>query len=475
MAYILSLDLGTTKLAALAFDVATGRALAITSAPNRARRDTVAQGLTRAELDASLLSADALALLRELVTWLPDDSDVLAVGVTGQQHGVAFLDAQGRPTGTAITWQDQRALEPAGSGTFLDEYISRAGGPERFAGEGCQPAPGYLGVTLYWLAQHDLLPANTHICHIPDVFVATLIGKLPPTDPTLAGSSGLYDVQAGGWDRVLIRQLGLSTVQFPEVKPTGSLAGTLCAEAASFTGLRAGTPVAVALGDNQASYIGSVTAPWDSVLVNIGTGGQVSALVNTFLRVPTVDTRAFPEGSFLLVGAGSSGGSSLTALHTLVQEIGQEFWGIPPANLYGQLTTLASQAPVGAAGVTCIPHFGGTRANPADTGSWFGLTTANLTISNLTRALLEGIASDANAFWRAMAPLTGPRARLIGAGNGLLRNPVLQGAIEDAFGLPLTLSRHAEAAALGAALSASVAAGVYPDHVTAMSQNGREE
>ncbi len=475
MAYILSLDLGTSKLAALAFDVATGRALAINSAPNRARRDTVVQGLTRAELDASLLSTDALALLRELVTWLPDSADVLSVGVTGQQHGVALLDAQGKPIAPAITWQDQRALEPAGPRTFLDEYIRRVGGPARFAGEGCQPAPGYLGVTLYWLAQHGLLPAGSRVCHIPDVFVATLIGKLPPSDPTLAGSSGLYDVQAGCWDRVLISQLGLSTVQFPEILPTGTLAGTLCAEAAACTGLKVGTPVAVALGDNQASYIGSVTAPWNSVLVNIGTGGQVSALVNTFLRIPTLDTRAFPEGAFLLVGAGSSGGSSLTVLHSLVQEIGQEFWGIPPANLYGQLTTLASQAPARSAGVTCIPHFGGTRSNPADTGSWLGLTTANMTIGNLTRSLLEGIASDAHDFWRLMSPLTGPRAKLIGAGNGLLRNPVLQEAIEEAFGLPLTLSRHAEAAALGAALSASVAAGVYPDHFTAMSQNGREE
>ena len=129
---------------------------------------------------------------------------------------------------------------------------------------------------------------------------------------------------------------------------------------------------------------------------------------------------------------------------------------------------LADQAPPGAAGISCVPHFAGTRASPSDTASWSGLTAANLSLGNLARALIEGVAADAHAFWQRMAPLVGPRHTLVGAGNGLLLNPVLCEALTTAFELPLTLAPRNEAAACGAALTAGVAAGAYPTFGEAM-------
>jgi sugar (pentulose or hexulose) kinase len=469
MALLLGLDLGTTKLAALALDAASGEIVAAVAAPNQARYDAVVQGLARAELDVAALQAQALALLGELVAALPEGSEVVALGVTGQQHGVALLGAGGAPLAPAITWQDQRALEQATpTTTYLDELVAQAGGPPRFHGMGCQPAPGYLSTTLYWLAQHDALPPNARACFVPDIAVAALIGGVPATDPTLAGSSALYDVAQGRWDLDLCAALGLGGVRLPEVKPTGSIAGRLAAAAARLTGLPPGLPVAVALGDNQASFLGSVAAPRDSILVNIGTGGQVSALVDRFCRLPAVDTRAFPGGGYLLVGAGSSGGATLGYFHDMIRAIGREVFGVERNEVYDALLALAAQAPPGADGVCSVPHLAGTRADPAATACWSGLTAANLTLGNLTRALLEGIAADAHAFWQRMAPVAGPRHTLVGAGNGLMRNAVLCEALESAFGLPLALSRRTEAAALGAALCAAVAVGAHASFEAAM-------
>ena len=188
---------------------------------------------------------------------------------------------------------------------------------------GCQPAAGYLGSTLYWLSRRNALSANAHLGFIPDAVIAALIGRLPVTDPTLAGSSALYDIKHDRWDAALLADLGLTAARLPAVQPTGSLAGALCAENAQRIGLPAGLPIAAALGDNQASFIGSVPFPAESILVNMGTGGQISALVNEFCRLDGVDTRAFPEGGYLLVGAGSSGGRTLGYLRDLVADIGR--------------------------------------------------------------------------------------------------------------------------------------------------------
>ncbi|MGI6375508.1 MAG: sedoheptulokinase [Anaerolineae bacterium] len=458
---LIGLDVGTTKLAALAVEADTGQTVALVATPNTARRDAAVNGLQRAELDVGQLQALALDLLRQLRGALPPDATVIGLGVTGQQHGVAFVDQHGQPTLRAITWQDQRVLEPVDSATYLEALVAQAGGSGRFEGMGCAPAPGYLGASLYWLSRRGELPAPAGACLIPDSVVAALVGAAPATDPTLAGSTALYDVRLGRWDRDLLDRLGLGTVRLAEVAPTGALAGGLASEAAQHIGLRRGTPVAVAVGDNQASFIGSVSAPQNSLLVNIGTGGQVSAWIDRFVRVDTIDTRAFPGGRYLLVGAGSSGGSTLAHLHRLVAEIGASLYDAERDDLYERLIDLAAAQPPGAEGLRCVPHLNGTRADPTATGAWLGLTGSNLTIGNLTRALIEGIANDTHAFWERMRLAAGKRERLVGAGNALVRNRVLQEALSQRFHMPLELATREEAAAVGAALCAGVAVGQF--------------
>ena len=65
----------------------------------------------------------------------------------------------------------------------------------------------------------------------------------------------------------------------PEVCESGKQAGSVTQAVADVTGLKVGTPVCVACGDNQASFLGSVGDLAGSVLVNVGTGGQVSVHV----------------------------------------------------------------------------------------------------------------------------------------------------------------------------------------------------
>ena len=510
MALCIGLDLGTTNLAAVAFDSDGGRLRGCWSAPNQGRLD---EAPGRAELDLAVIQRQVLDLLAQAAAEL-GDYHIAGIGVTGQQHGVGFLDAGGTPVAPGITWQDQRVVrEPLPGGeTALERYArlarrtltfgpspsapppgeggggggslghpaevsrsspapstgSQAGSPDPSYRLGCQPATGYLGPTLLWLqAMGQLPPAGARACFIPDVAVAALIGSAPPCDPTDAGSSALFDIVSGAWDQALLSALDISWSLLPTVVPTGTAVGRLSPRAARATGLTAGTPVAVAMGDNQASYLGSVREPARSVLVNMGTGSQCSLLDDAFGRLDGVDTRWFPGGRYLYVGAGLFGGRSLAYLQGLFERVGRAFFQADAPPSLDAMVALASQTPPGADGLRCAPTFTGTRQDPAARGGYTGITPANLTPGHLTRALLEGMAEAFATLYQGLAVALGPREQLVGAGNGIRRNPLLRELLAEAFGLPLAVPAWGEEAAVGAAMSAAVGVGALPDWAAA--------
>jgi sugar (pentulose or hexulose) kinase len=221
----------------------------------------------------------------------------------------------------------------------------------------------------------------------------------------------------------------------------------------------------VGIGDNQASFLGSVAERRDTVLVNVGTGGQVAAFAEAFAYDPLLETRPFPGGGYLLVSAGLSGGRAYAVLEGFCRQIGRELFGAAGAEpLYPALNRLAAAVARGADGLRCEPFFTGTRQRPDLRAAWVGVSATNFTPGHLARALLEGMARTFRDGQEAIARhLTAPRRCLVGAGNGLRENPVLAGIVAEEMGLPLALPRHREEAAFGAALLAAVGAGVQPD------------
>ena len=388
-------------------------------------------------------------------------------------HGVALLNRQARPLGPAINWQDQRALEtPSGAEeSYLRQFIDAAGGPDAFERMGCLPAAGYMGTSLYWLKQCNALPVTVGAlaCLIPDAAVALLTGRPPCTDPTDGGSSGLLDLVSGDWAWEAIDRLGLPRALFPEVRAAGTPYAPLRPEVAALAGLPASTPVHVAMGDNQASFLGSVGQAAGTLLLNVGTGAQISALSSRFDRLPGLDTRAFPGGDYLLVGAGLFGGRTLAYLRSFFRQVGQAFYGGEgDETLYDEMVALAEQVPPGSDGLRCVPTFTGTRLDASIRGGFGGLSPENFTPGHMTRALLEGMASAFYDFYEQMAPLITPPERLVGSGNGIARNRLFARILAQRFGLPLYLPALNEEAAVGAALLAAVGAGEIPSLAEAM-------
>jgi sugar (pentulose or hexulose) kinase len=468
MPIIVATDLGTTSVTALALDADSGDILACTTAANRAEVTPLAgKGEGRSEWDTGAMIATACGCLRGVSERLAARrKDVAGIGITGQQHGVVLVDAALAPLTPFINWQDRRGEQTllGGRQTYVGRAVELAGpdAPER---TGCRLAAGYMGVTLFWIKETGALPPAGTACFLADTFAARLAGRAPVTDATLAASSGLFDVAAGQWDRAVAGALGLPRTMFPEVRPSGEPLGTLTAGMAEATGLPAGVRVCVGMGDHQASFLGSVADRHDTLLVNVGTGGQVAAYTEGFVHDSLLETRPFPRGGYLLVSAGLSGGAAYAVLERFFRAVHAEVAGAPPGGaLYPAMNRLAAAVPPGALGLRCEPFFTGTRHDPALRPSWSGVSAENFTPACMTRALLEGMA---RTFGRGRDLIArhaaGAWRRLVGAGNGLRENPVLARVVAGELALPLSLPVHREEAAYGAALMAGVGTGVLPD------------
>ena len=467
MSKYIGIDMGSTTISAVLIDTEKCDLVAKLSAANECET-TRAQDKERgySEWDILAMSRQAVELLKELVA-KHGGKETDGIGVTGQQHGVVLVDENDEPLSPFIGWQDRRCLEEADGATTIDRMLALGG--EMLADTGCVPATGYMASTMLWLKEQDALPPDVHACFAPDFLVSYLTDTEPVTDPTLAASSGAYHVTDGRWHGELIEALGLDEEYFPVVEPACTKAAGLGESIHEYLGLPKGVPVAVPCGDNQASFVGSVAEPDETVLVNIGTGGLTSAFVSEPLRVEGVDLRPHVQGGYLLVGAGLSGGRAFQLLRDFVQEVGRRVFRFRrDPGIYAGLLSLAKDVDKGSDGLRCVPTFAGTRDEPDQRATWSGMGETNFTPGHMARALFEGMAEQYHGLYEAMVEAgVGERGKLIGSGNGIRNNDLMADIVSEAFGLELKMPRHAEEAAVGAALTAAVTVGEYESIVEA--------
>ncbi len=454
---VVGLDLGTTHLTGVLVDSARQQVVRQAQRPNDARTKPILP--TRSEQDPSRLRASALEILSELAG---HRTPVSVIALTGQMHGLLCVDAGGEPVTTFISWQDQRTRERSPGGpTSMDRLLKRLrrldpdGSSDRSWHEnGCRIDHGYGAATLFWLVHQRKLPATTRrVCTLPAWIAAELSDTAPVTDPTLAASWGIYSLPTGGWNVAFLDALGLDPSLMPPVRPSGEPLGGLAPVVAQQVGIPAGTPVLNAMGDNQAAFLASVRDASQEFLFNLGTGGQICWMVPEFAP-PTqaVETRPLPGGGYLRVGASLCGGAAYAWLNHTVRDWLSEFGlTVDKQAVYERLTTLAMSAS-DTQGLCVRPTFLGKRGDDTvRAGSIEGITLDNLQLGALARATLVGMVDELYDLFNAHTRETESYGRLVAAGGGLQRNPLLPRLIQDRFGLPVRVLHQPAAAALGAA------------------------
>lgn len=439
---VFGLDIGTTTCCLVALDGKTGAELAVKTIPNASFLAT--DGAQARWQDPNLIWGKVQILLSEMEDMVgrPD-----CIGLAGQMHGIVYVNALGEAISPLYTWQDTRAASlDSGCGISHLAWLRRQSGYEGLsAGDGMSIHSVNLKL--------GLVPANTvALCTIQD-YIGMRLAKLqkPITHSSDAASFGLFNLKERTYDLIAMRRCGIYPGLLPQIMDGYQLIGTTPQD----------IPIALAVGDNQASFAGSLQETLGSLVINVGTGGQVSFVCDRLCDDLLIQTRPYLDGQLLWAGLTLGSGRAYATLEQLFRNVVRMATGVEPASLYSLMTqeglSYSDSEPL-----QICAQLTGTRLQPQKRGSIEGIGEDNLTPGALIWGFLRGIVQEFEQMYDIMRSHTNfiPK-RLIGAGNGIRKNPLLCHIVSQTFGMPLLIPVHEEEAAYGAALYALCACGKY--------------
>ena len=374
-----------------------------------------------------------LSLAMEMVEEMYGKYKLSSIGVTGQQHGIAYLDAEGNVLSPLYTWQDARALQKINGKSCLDEIKEKTG---------LSLSAGFGLATHYYNQKYGLVPENA-VCFatIADIAVMRLTGRTSSAiEASNAHSFGMFDIAGGDFDRAAVSKAGMDVSMLPRMC-SGRIVGEHC-----------GIPVAAAIGDNQASFIGAVSGDERAVLVNEGTGGQISLHTDRISMYSSMELRPYPLGGYLLAGSSLCGGRAWALTERFFRESVAALTGID-IPVYEALEKLLDNTADTGEHPRVNTCFDGTRSEPDKRGSIEGISIQNFTPGQFALGILHGMAEELYVMYEAcLNEGLEPKKRLIGSGNGLRLNKHLRRVMAETFGMPLEMSVCVEEASVGAAI-----------------------
>lgn len=146
-------------------------------------------------------------------------------------------------------------------------------------------------------------------------------------------------------------------------------------------------------------------------------------------------------------------------------------WAAPEAkdNLLDRLTREAEALPRRDDAPLAVDWFNGRRTpdtNPAARGALSGLTIST-SAPELYASLVEATCFGSRAIIEQLRSQHIPVERIVAVGGIAQKSPYVMQTMADVQQLPIEVSGSSQACALGAAICASVAAGIHPDIATA--------
>lgn len=378
--------------------------------------------------------------------------DVVAVGLTGQMHGLVLLDASDRVLRPAILWNDQR------TGAECDA-IRAAVGPDRLIEiTGNDALPGFTAPKLVWVRDHepDVWRRAAHVLLPKDYLRLRLTGDHALDKADGAGTL-LFDLAAREWSPEVLGALDIPPAWLPPTWEGPEVTGRVTADAAAATGLHAGTPVVAGGGDQSANAVGVGVVSPGTVALSLGTSGVVFAATDRPLYEPHGRVHAFchavPDRWHMMSVMLSAAGSLRWFRDTLA-----------PGVEFADLAAAASEVPAGGDGLFFLPYLSGERSPHPDAlarGAFVGLRLGH-DRRHMTRAVLEGVAFGLRDGLDLMIAAGMPAPTQIRASGGGTASPLWRQILADVLDTEIATVDTTEGAAYGAGLLAAVGAGWFP-------------
>ncbi len=453
MRYLMGVDVGTTSTRAILISSTGGKPVAegvspypmYTPRPAWAEQNPAdwVRGASKA-IRSAIKKADA------------KNTDIEAVGLTGQMHSSVFLDAKGKVIRPAILWCDGRTAAEC------DELTRRVRKKRLLDIARNIALPGFTAPKILWLARHEpaayrrvakLLVTKDYIRYI---MTGVFAGEVSDASGML-----LLDVSKRRWSPEILKALKIPEEWLPLVFESPEITGKVSRDGARTFGLAEGTPVVGGGGDQAAGAVGNGIIRQGDVTVSLGTSGVVFAPS----RKPPVAggstvhafCHAVPKMWHTMGVMLAAGGSMQWFRNTLRFAKNQSL-------SYKRINSLAAKSPAGGDGLTFLPYLSGERTpynDPQARGAFVGLTLGH-DMTHMARAVMEGVAfgiKDCAALMRD----AGTTMRNVYVSGGGATSDLWCSIIAGVIERPVKRLEVDQGPAMGAALLAGVGSGVWPD------------
>lgn len=406
---------------------------------------------------------------------------VVGVGVDATGSSPMPVDARNRPLGMdprwkrnlnaqCWLWKDHSGWKEAAEITAR----ARQSRPQYLARTGGAYSSEWWWSKLWHCLNVDpkVFEASSSWVELADWLPSVLAGIDSPADVVrgicAAGHKAMYGAEWGGLpDKAFLGSLDrrLAAIRgrlYTEAFDGTHAAGRLCPAWARKLGLPTGIPIAIGQFDVHYGAIACGIAEGTLVKV-IGTSTCDCAIVK-----PAAATRDIPGICGAVPGSILPGWIGLEAGQSAVGDIFK--WWVEhicagTAASHAELMREAQRQAPGASGLLALDWHNGNRTilvDPLLTGLLVGMTL-HTTRAEIYRALIEATAFGARVIIERLREYGVPLRRVVCAGGIAEKNPLLMQIYADVTGCVMDVAASSQACALGAAIGAAVAAGVFPD------------
>jgi xylulokinase len=470
MDYIAGIDLGSTSLKCVIYDLA-GNVVASGSRATE-RYNPCPDHPDWTVWQPEQIWGGAAAAVKEAVGKLNNPHQIKAVAVTGMGMDGVPMDEQGNWLYPFISWHDPRTE------TQLQWWEKNIGIEKTFRIGGNTLWRFNTALRLLWMAEHEpeILARTDKWLLIEDFLNFMLCGR-QATDFSMASCTLLFDQQKRDWSEEILSQAGIERRLLCDAHPSGSPLGEVTTRAAEATGLPVGTPVvlgghdylcsALPVGAFKPGVVLDVTGTWEIVLAAI----QAPVLTPEVQRLGvTVETHVARDTYAVWGGAVAS-----DMLEWYRKEYGfeaqqraKEEGGVD----WDYLMREVSASPPGARGVMFLPHMSAAGCPVVDArslGAFVGLSNF-AERGDLLRAIIEGLDYQVLDIVCSLKNGLGISPERLVVVGGATRNSFWMQNKADITGLPIDVPDLEEATTLGAAILAGIGIGLYRNEQDAFEQ-----
>ena len=451
MAYILSLDQGTTSSRAIVFDkngsiisVAQKEFTQIFPQPGWVEHDPE-------EIWSTQLGVAAEAITKAGLT----AEDIHAIGITNQRETTIVWDRNtGKPVYNAIVWQDRRTAD------FCDELKKKNLHILIQQRTGLVVDAYFSASKVKWILDNvegtrERAEKGTLCFGTVDSWLLWNLtkGQVHATDVSNASRTMLMNLQTLQWDGELEKIFNIPGNMLPQIRSSSEVYGTtqniLTAK---------NIPIAGIAGDQQSALFGQLCTQPGMVKNTYGTG--------CFMLMNTGEKAVISKNNLLTTVAWKINGKTEYALEGSVFIAGAVVqWlrdGLGIIRASTDVEKLAAKVK-DSEGVYVVPAFTGLGApywNQHARGTIVGITRGT-TAAHIAKAALDSIAYQTADVLKAMEADSGIEIKELRVDGGATVNNLLMQFQSDLLNTAVVRPRITETTALGAAYLAGLATGFW--------------